>query len=931
MDEGDDELREAAGRYAELLEAIDELRARGLGQSAKWAAEQLAGLPRAAAPAGAALAGARRARRARRRADALALAAAAAPAFAAAAPHLAPGAHHPYAGDAVVDVESSLVLARAYFDCKEYLRAAHALQGVAAATAAAAAAAAARGGGGGGGCSATAAAGATAMDPPPDGRAVFLRCYALYLAGEQRKNDAHVAAGTAAQHAGGGGGGGSGGGGGAVPLPPLWPGADGLGASPSAAAANPCLDEISTELAAARAVRRRWSRFQASRAGAAAARRHEQQQQQQHGAHDDDHDHELPYSDDGADDVIDDADREGMQGDASAATAAAANAARPPQDEDEALAASAERAVARIRRRRAAAAERRQKEQQQHDEYDEEQDEQEQAEEEEEDPFCLYLSALAAADRGRPLAARRLLACSVALFPCHWAAWTALQPLCPDVAAVASLRLPAHWARDFFLVSACLDLQHCPEALSRLALLNAAFPSSRWVAAAAASAHYGMRNFDEAQALFEDLLERDPHRVEGVDAYSNVLYVKDAGAELSALARRLAASADARRSPEAACAVGNYYSLRGLHERAVASFRRALRLSAGGCLGAWTLMGHEYVEMRNAPAAVACYRRAVELSPRDYRAWYGLGQTYELLGAPRHAAAYYRRAAALRPGDARMWCALGGCFEGAAAAAAGSGGAGSGSGSTRGRDDVRAALRCYRRALEHHDREGVALHKLARLHAQLGERDAAAHYHALNLARLDAEAGLLPTPAASAAADAAGGAGGGSGTNPPPASESADGDPHRAHHHLGAAAAGQDGVEALLFLAEHARDQGRWPDARLWAQRLMDFGGPAHSRAKALLREARGMEMAAAQAAQAAQAGGGRGLRGGEQQQGGGGLVAAPPPRAAQGRRRQALGERRVSGGGGGGGVAAVLRGEVGGGGAADDVVLMGEDPPGGA
>ena len=31
------------------------------------------------------------------------------------------------------------------------------------------------------------------------------------------------------------------------------------------------------------------------------------------------------------------------------------------------------------------------------------------------------------------------------------------------------------------------------------------FPGSDWVAASAALAHYNMRNFDEAQALYEDL------------------------------------------------------------------------------------------------------------------------------------------------------------------------------------------------------------------------------------------------------------------------------------------------------------------------------------------------------------------------------------------------------------------------------------------
>jgi anaphase-promoting complex subunit 8 len=32
-------------------------------------------------------------------------------------------------------------------------------------------------------------------------------------------------------------------------------------------------------------------------------------------------------------------------------------------------------------------------------------------------------------------------------------------------------------------------------------------------------------------------------------------------------------------------------------------------------------MGHEYVEMRNTSAAIEAYRRAVDINPRDYRAW----------------------------------------------------------------------------------------------------------------------------------------------------------------------------------------------------------------------------------------------------------------------------------------------------------------------
>ena len=72
-------------------------------------------------------------------------------------------------------------------------------------------------------------------------------------------------------------------------------------------------------------------------------------------------------------------------------------------------------------------------------------------------------------------------------------------------------------------------------------------------------------------------------------------------------------------------------------------------------LAAWTLIGHEYVELQNTQAAIQAYRRAVDIDPRDYRAWYGLGQTYEILKMFNYAIYYYRKAVQLRPYDSRMW------------------------------------------------------------------------------------------------------------------------------------------------------------------------------------------------------------------------------------------------------------------------------------
>ena len=72
------------------------------------------------------------------------------------------------------------------------------------------------------------------------------------------------------------------------------------------------------------------------------------------------------------------------------------------------------------------------------------------------------------------------------------------------------------------------------------------------------------------------------------------------------------------------------------HAKAITYFQKALKLDKD-CLAAWTLMvfkiyiniklfkGHEYLEMKNSTAAIHSYRNAVEIDPKDFRAWYGLG------------------------------------------------------------------------------------------------------------------------------------------------------------------------------------------------------------------------------------------------------------------------------------------------------------------
>ena len=99
-----------------------------------------------------------------------------------------------------------------------------------------------------------------------------------------------------------------------------------------------------------------------------------------------------------------------------------------------------------------------------------------------------------------------------------------------------------------------------------------------------ALSHYCLRDYEKAQNVFEQARETDPHRIEHLDAYSNILYVREKRAELSYLAH--SAVRLAPHTPETCCVVGNYYSLKGKHERAILYFQRALKLNPK-CLSAW--------------------------------------------------------------------------------------------------------------------------------------------------------------------------------------------------------------------------------------------------------------------------------------------------------------------------------------------------------
>ncbi|KAK7072146.1 Anaphase-promoting complex subunit 23 [Halocaridina rubra] len=288
--------------------------------------------------------------------------------------------------------------------------------------------------------------------------------------------------------------------------------------------------------------------------------------------------------------------------------------------------------------------------------------------------------------------------------PMHWGAWLEVAALITDREMLSTLKLPDHWMKKMFYAHTYLELQLNDEALEIYTnLQDAGLQNSTYIMAQVAITHHNQRDVDQAVTIFKELESIDPFRLDNLDTYSNLLYVKEMRVELSHLAHRVV-QVDKYRM-ETCCVIGNYYSLRSQHEKAVQYFQRALRLNPH-YLSAWTLMGHEYMEMKNTNSAIQCYRQAIEVNRRDYRAWYGLGQTYEILKLPAYCLYYFKQAQKLRPNDSRMLVALGESYERL--------------------DKWDEAKKCFHKAHSVGDIEGIALFRLAKLYSRLSEGDKAA-------------------------------------------------------------------------------------------------------------------------------------------------------------------------------------------------------------
>ena len=117
-----------------------------------------------------------------------------------------------------------------------------------------------------------------------------------------------------------------------------------------------------------------------------------------------------------------------------------------------------------------------------------------------------------------------------------------------------------------------------------------------------------------------------------------------------------------------------------------------------------------------------------------------------------------------------MWIAMGGCYDKM--------------------DRKEEAAKCHEKGERFKDKEGIALHKLAKLYIVMGEHEKAANCFRTNLRRKDQEE-----------------------------------------------IESSETTEALMYLAKYYKSQGRYEEAISFARRLHDYSGTEREEASALIRE----------------------------------------------------------------------------------------------
>ena len=215
------------------------------------------------------------------------------------------------------------------------------------------------------------------------------------------------------------------------------------------------------------------------------------------------------------------------------------------------------------------------------------------------------------------------------------------------------------------MVLAWKQLGKTDKAIHQLTLLEKQGISCKFLTLQKAELLAGNSNAEGGSALaleiYKSLEVLCPNSLEGMDDYSNILFLNGNLHVLTSLAKR-ALELDMY-DHRTNYILGNLYALKEDHAKAIEYFCKCVTLNRT-CMAGWTLLGHSYLELKEGQKAIRSYEQAIAVSQgREYRAWFGLGQVHEYNRKYEEAIHYYKEAVKRRKEDPRIWSAIGSVFE----------------------------------------------------------------------------------------------------------------------------------------------------------------------------------------------------------------------------------------------------------------------------
>lgn len=204
------------------------------------------------------------------------------------------------------------------------------------------------------------------------------------------------------------------------------------------------------------------------------------------------------------------------------------------------------------------------------------------------DGYCLYLYGIVLKKLDLKEMAVTVLVEAINAAPMLWGAYVELTPLLSNKEHLQSLNLPNHWMKTIFIAHAYIELFLNDEGLKMFEDLQAAgFTNCTYITAQMAQAYHNKRSkckqqieficlalnysffflllflwpttdVEKAIQIFQHLQEIDPYRLDNLDVFSNLLFVKEMKKEMAELAHKAVEINKYR--PETCCVIGNYLS-----------------------------------------------------------------------------------------------------------------------------------------------------------------------------------------------------------------------------------------------------------------------------------------------------------------------------------------------------------------------------------